>query len=229
MILAGVTFATANKRNTLSSCANELLRCRVDSLMECLLCQYTQFGVSYCSLCTLFVFVHCVRSSPRREPLRRAIINNSEYHKHDYNYRTRGSEERQRGKKKRGSWNGAPRVWHNETKNEQDCWAEFTELRAGFTNSRRRLSHQVSAECLCFTQAPERLRSGRAEPTHTTLPMEQRKDPSPGANYPPPCHQRPAVSFKNHQCRRCRLNRSGAGIVERLLMIQINSGSVMSY
>ncbi len=100
MILAGVTFATANKINTLSSCANELLRCRVDRLMECLLCQYTQFEVSYCSLCTLFVFVHCVRSSPRREALRRAIINNSEYHKHDYNYRTRGSEERQRGEKK---------------------------------------------------------------------------------------------------------------------------------
>lgn len=133
---------------------------------------------------------------------------------------------RQRGEKK-GSWNGAPCVWHNETKNEQDCWAEFTELRAGFTNSRRRLSHRVSAECRCFTQAPERLRSGRAEPTHTTLPMEQRRDPSPGANYPPPCHQRPTVSFKNHQCRRCRLNRSGAGIVERLLMIQINSDSVM--
>lgn len=97
MILAGVTFATANN---LSSCAHELLRCRVDSLMECLLCQYTQFGVPYCSLCTLFAFVHCVRSSPRREALMRAIINNSEYHEHDYNYRTRGSEERQRGEKK---------------------------------------------------------------------------------------------------------------------------------
>ncbi len=36
----------------------------------------------------------------RREALRRAIINNSEYHEHDYNYRTRGSEERQRGRKK---------------------------------------------------------------------------------------------------------------------------------
>ncbi len=104
MILAGVTFATANKINNLSSCANELLRCRVDRLMECLLCQYTQFEVSYCSLCTLFVFVHCVRSSPRREALRRAIINNSEYHKHDYNYRTRGSEETKGGEKRFMKW-----------------------------------------------------------------------------------------------------------------------------
>lgn len=105
-----------------------------------------------------------------------------------------------------------------ETKNEQDCWAEFTELRAGSTNSRRRLSHQVSAECLSSTQAPERLRSRPAEPTHKTLPMEKRRGPSPGANYPRPCHQRRAVSFKNHQHRRCTLNRSGLGIVGRLLL-----------
>lgn len=173
-----VTFATANKINILSSCANELLWFEVDSLMECLLCQYMQFGVAYCSLCTLFAFVRCVRSSLRREALRRAIINNSEYHKHDYNYRTRGSEGRQRGEKKRGLWNGAPCVWHNETKNEQDCWAEFTELRAGFTNSRRRLSHQVSAECLCSTQARDAAeRRGRAHADNTAEGAAKRPEP----------------------------------------------------
>lgn len=142
------------------------------------------------------------------------------FHKHIYNHRTRGIEDRQRAILYLKIWERAHDTVHEtphcasdktDIKNEQDRWEEFSELRAGFTNSRRRLSHHIKARCLSSAQALRGRKADWPSPRRHRCRWRSKRGPSPGASYPPSRHQSLTVSFIKHQLWRCRLTRSGVG------------------